>query len=117
MHPTGVFERLEYPHEVFKSGPNAGKPGFKKDLPLREVLRYFQEEDFREELFKIGVIGFDRFGRFAVPVNYPYARRHVSKVGKIFIRTLTAVLGTILSLAETVVCSGDNHESQRPLDG
>ena len=65
-----------FPFEVSKKG----KQGPKKDLPLSAVLRYFQAEEFRGELQKFGLIGFDRFGRFAQPVSKPYARRHVYKV-------------------------------------
>ena len=56
--------------------------GKKKDLPLCEILKYFQAEEFRGELYKFGMIGFDRFGRVPQPVLDPYARRHVYKVRK-----------------------------------
>lgn len=73
---AAVFASWDFPFEVSKSG-NVGR---KKDLPLATVLRYFQAQEFRAELQKFGVIGFDRFGRFAQPVTKPYARRHVYKV-------------------------------------
>ena len=76
MCRAGVFNRWPYPFEINK----AGKEGKKKDLPLCEVLKYFQAEEFRSELYKFGLIGFDRFGRVPQDVNYPYARRHVYKV-------------------------------------
>jgi len=51
----------------------------KRDLPLAEVLRFFQMDEFVDELHKFGIIGFDRYGRRPVDVVYPYARRHVYK--------------------------------------
>ena len=77
---AALFERWDYPLEVNKGGEN----GTKKDLPLCEVLKYFQAPEFRDpersNLHKFGIIGFDRFGRAPVAILKPYARRHVYKV-------------------------------------
>ena len=70
-----VFKSFGYPLEVFRDG----RTGTKKDLPLREVLRHFQDPAFRDSLHKFGMIGFDRFGRRSTAVVQPYARRHVYK--------------------------------------
>eukprot|EP00656_Telonema_subtile_P013279 TRINITY_DN16737_c0_g1_i1.p1 TRINITY_DN16737_c0_g1~~TRINITY_DN16737_c0_g1_i1.p1 ORF type:complete len:348 (-),score=69.09 TRINITY_DN16737_c0_g1_i1:258-1301(-) len=70
-----TFANLGFPLEEFKDQ----RKGPKKDVPLGAVLRYFQEPDFREQLCKFGVLGFDRFGRREKPLAHPYARRHVYK--------------------------------------
>lgn len=77
---AALFDGWEYPFES-----NAkNEPGRKKDLPLCEILKYFQHADFRQpdssNLHKFGIIGFDRFGRAPVATLKPYARRHVYKV-------------------------------------
>ena len=77
-----LFQSWKYPLE----SNTKNELGPKKDLPLREILKYFQAADFRESdpnksnLHKFGMIGFDRFGRPPTATRNPYARRHVYKV-------------------------------------
>ena len=71
-----VFSALPYPLERFQDG----RAGRKKDIPLCEVLAHFQAVEFRDELQKFGMIGFDRLGRREVSIINPFARRHVYKV-------------------------------------
>ena len=78
---NSVFTGLQYPLERFQDG----RVGKRKDIPLCEVLVHFQAEDFRDELRKFGMIGFDRLGRRlgrdgVDTINNPFARRHVYKV-------------------------------------
>ena len=71
-------DHLPYPIEVFQSG----REGKMKDVPLSVVLEHFQHDDFRSELKKFGIIGFDRLSSrhyTAVPVKSAFARRHVGK--------------------------------------
>ena len=75
-----IFDGWKYPFET-----NAkNEIGRKKDLPLREILKYFQAAEFRRpdmsNLHKFGIIGFDRYGRAPVAALKSYARRHVYKV-------------------------------------
>jgi len=72
---NSVFEGLPYPLERFRDN----RTGQKKDVPLCEVLAHFQADEFRDELLKFGMIGFDRLGRREVAIVNPFARRHVYK--------------------------------------
>ena len=52
-------------------------------LPVPEMScpsAHFQAVEFRDELQKFGMIGFDRLGRREVSIINPFARRHVYKV-------------------------------------
>lgn len=74
--PNSVFSALQqYPLERFQNG----SAGQKRDIPLCEVLVHYQADEFRDELLKFGMIGFDRLGRREVEIVHPFARRHVYK--------------------------------------
>jgi len=71
-----IFEQL-FEQDLFEHKKN-GDAGKKKDIRLETVLLHFQHDDFRADLAKFGLIGFDRLG-YKSPAKFPFARRHVYK--------------------------------------